>query len=89
MRRDSVETQDPRPRRFRVGFVAYSEKPVTYAVSTWFDELMAVALASNEHATRHPRSPINQVFVEELAPLPSADLDAIPKSEVINLNEWR
>jgi hypothetical protein len=89
VRRESVECQSSRPRRFRVGFVAYSERPVTYTVSTWFDELMAVALAADTHATRHPRSPINQLFVDELAPLPSADLDAIPKNEVINLNEWR
>ena len=89
MRRESVERQSPRPRRFRVGFVAYSEKPVTYTVTTWFDELMAVALAADTYATRHPRSPINQLFVDELAPLRSADLDAIPKNEVINLNEWR
>jgi hypothetical protein len=62
---------------------------VTYTVSTWFDELMAIALASNAHAIQHPRSPINELFVDELAPLPSADLDAIPKNEVINHNEWR
>jgi hypothetical protein len=89
VRRESMQKEAPLPRRFRVGFVAYSERPVTYTVSTWFDELMAVALAANEHASRHPRSPINSVFVEELDSLPSADLKAIPKNEVINLNEWR
>jgi hypothetical protein len=72
-----------------VGFVAYSEEPVTYSVSTWFDELMAIALASSEHARRHPRSPINALFVEEVDPLPSGDLRAIPDGEVANLNEWR
>jgi hypothetical protein len=58
-------------------------------VSTWFDELMAVALAANAHAESHPRSPINSLFVEELEPLPNSDLDAIPAGEVINFNEWR
>jgi hypothetical protein len=72
-----------------VGFVAYSERPVTCTVSTWFDELMAVALASGAHAERHPRSPINSLFVEELAPLSSSALDDIPAGELINLNEWR
>ena len=72
-----------------MGFIAYSERPVTYTVSTWFDELMAVALASNAHAERHPRSPLTSLFVEELDPLPSSDLDVIPADEVVNLNEWR
>jgi hypothetical protein len=89
MRRDSVPREGPRPRRFRVGFVAYGEEPVTYTVSTWFDELMAVALASGTHADRHPRSPINQLFVEELDPLPTSDPQAIPDGEVVNLTEWR
>ena len=89
MRRESVQREGPQPRRFRVGFIAYSETPVTYTVSTWFDELMAVALASNAHAERHPRSPLNSLFVEELDPLPSSDLDVIPADEVVNLNEWR
>jgi hypothetical protein len=89
VRRESIQEEAPRPRRFRVGFVAYSERPVTYTVSTWFDELMAVALAANAHAIHHPRSPINSVFVEELDSLPSGDLKAIPKGEVINPNEWR
>ena len=53
------------------------------------DELMAVALASGAHAERHPRSPINSVFVEELDPLASSALDDIPAGELINLNEWR
>ena len=89
MRRESAQVNRPQPRRFRVGFIAYSERPVTYTVSTWFDELMAVALASNIHADRHPRSPINGLFVEELEPLPNDDLNMIPDSEVINLTEWR
>jgi hypothetical protein len=89
MRRESVHKEAARPRRFRVGFVAYSERPVTYTVSTWFDELMAVALAANAHASHHPRSPINSVFVDEIDPLPNADLKAIPQGEVINPNEWR
>lgn len=72
-----------------MGFVAYAERPVTYTVSTWFDELMAVALASSAHANRHPRSPINSLFVEELEPLASSALDDIPAGEVLNLNEWR
>jgi hypothetical protein len=72
-----------------VGFVAYGERPVTYTVSTWFDELMAVALASGVHAERHPRSPINSLFVEELAPLESSAFDDIPATELVNLNEWR
>ena len=84
-----MQEEGPRPRRFRVGFVAYSERPVTYTVSTWFDELMAVALAANAHASRHPRSPINSLFVDELDSLPSGDLKAIPMGEVVNLNEWR
>ena len=84
-----MQEEGPRPRRFRVGFVAYSERPVTYNVSTWFDELMAVALAANAHASYHPRSPINSVFVDELDSLPSGDLKAIPEGEVINPNEWR
>jgi hypothetical protein len=89
VQRESVRCDSPRPRRFRVGFVAYSDKPVTYTVSTWFDELMAVALASALHADRHPRSPINRLFVEELDALPSADVQAIPDGDVVNLNEWR
>ena len=89
MRRESAQSGGGSPRRFRVGFVAYSKEPVTYSVSTWFDELMAVALASSEHARRHPRSPINELFVEELDSLPSSDLRAIPDGEVTNLNEWR
>jgi hypothetical protein len=89
MRRESVQSRGGGLRRFRVGFVAYSKEPVTYHVSTWCDELMAVALASSEHALLHPRSPINELFVEELDPLPSDDLHAIPKSEVANVNEWR
>ncbi|MFL5968199.1 MAG: hypothetical protein ACJ74L_01265 [Gaiellaceae bacterium] len=89
MRRESTHKEAPQPRRFRVGFVAYSEQPVTYTVSTWFDELMAVALAANAHASLHPRSPINSVFVDELESLPSGELEAIPKGEVINPNEWR
>ena len=44
---------------------------------------MAVALAANAHAGRHPRSPINSLFVDELDSLPSGDLDAIPKGEVV------
>lgn len=88
MRRESEQRQSPAPRRFRVGFVAYSERPVSYTVSTWFDELMAVALAAQAHAEHHPRSPINSVSVEELEPLSSA-LDEIPAAEVLNLNEWR
>ena len=60
-----------------------------YTVSTWFDELMAVALAAQTHAGLHPRSPINSLFVEEIDPLPSADLKVIPEGEVINPNEWR
>ena len=80
-----MQEEGPRPRRFRVGFVANSERPVTYTVSTWFDELMAVALAANAYASRHPRSPINSLFVDELDSLPSGDLKAIPKDEVINL----
>jgi hypothetical protein len=74
-------------RRFRVGFIAYGEKPVTYTVSTWFDELGAVALASSTHADRHPRSPINSLFVDEIDP--SSDVKVIPDGEVVNLNEWR
>ena len=89
MRQVSEQREGPRPRRFRVGFVAYSERPVTYTVSTWFDELMAVALASSAHAERPPRSPINSLFVEELEPLSSSALDEIPAAELINLNEWR
>jgi hypothetical protein len=89
VRRESVQSDGPRLRRFRVGFVAYSQRPVVYTVSTWFDELMAVALASNAHADRHPRSPINHVFVEEVESLASSDLDALPEGEVLNLNEWR
>jgi hypothetical protein len=89
VRRESVQSDSPSPRRFRVGFVAYGDRPVTYTVSTWFDELMAVALASNAHADRHPRSPINHLFVEELEPLPNGDIQAIPEGEVINSNEWR
>jgi hypothetical protein len=89
MRRESERREAARPRRFRVGFVAYSERPVTYTVSTWFDELMAVALASSVHAERHPRSPINSLFVEELEPLSSSALEDIPARELINLNEWR
>jgi hypothetical protein len=89
MRRESEHREAPRPRRFRVGFVAYSERPVTYTVSTWFDELMAVALASSAHAERHPRSPINSLFVEELDPLPSSDLHDVPAGELINHIEWR
>ena len=89
MRWEPVHSDGPRPRRFRVGFVAYGERPVTYTVSTWFDELMAVALASNAHADRHPRSPINELFVEELEPLPSGALEAIPEGEIVNFNEWR
>jgi hypothetical protein len=50
---------------------------------------MAVALAANAHADRHPRSPINDLFVEELEPLPSGDVRAIPNDEVVNVNEWR
>ena len=88
MRREPIRTEGARPRRFRVGFVAYG-KPVMYAVSTWFDELMAVALAANVHAGRHPRSPINDLFVEEIEPLPSGDFRAIPTDEVVNVNEWR
>jgi len=72
-----------------VAFSAYGRRPVTYTVSTWFDELMAVALASSVHAERHPRSPINGLFIEELDPLPSSDLDVVPAGEVVNLNEWR
>jgi hypothetical protein len=89
VRRESVQSRRGGLRRFRVGFVAYSKEPVTYNVSTWFDELMAVALASSEHALRHPRSPINELFVEELDPLASDDLQALPESEVANVNEWR
>ena len=89
VRRESTPGEGARPRRFRVGFVAYSERPVTYNVSTWLDELMAVALAANAHASSHPRSPINSLFVEELDPLPSGELSAIPKGEVVNPNEWR
>ena len=88
MRREPIRTEGARPRRFRVGFVAYG-KPLMYSVSTWFDELMAVALAANVHAARHPRSPINELFVEELEPLPSGDVGAIPNGEVVNINEWR
>ena len=84
-----MQSEGPRPRRFRVGFVAYSERAVTYTVSTWFDELMAVALAADVHASRHPRSPINSLFVEQLDSLPSGELKAIPKGEVVNPNEWR
>jgi hypothetical protein len=50
---------------------------------------MAVALAANAHADRHPRSPINTLFVEEIEPLPSGDLKAIPDGEIVNPNEWR
>jgi hypothetical protein len=87
VRWDSV--QGPLPKRFRVGFVAYSERPVTYTVTTWFDQLMAVALAANAHAGLHPRSPINSVFVEELEPLPSSALGRVPEGELVNPNEWR
>ena len=62
---------------------------MTYAVSTWFDELMAIALAANAHADLHPRSPINDLFVEEIDRLPSSDVSALPDGEVININEWR
>jgi hypothetical protein len=89
VRRDSAQSGIPLPRRFRVGFTAYGEKPVTYKVSTWFDELMAVALAAQTHADLHRRSPINSLFVEEMDPLPSSDLKAIPDGEVVNPNEWR
>jgi hypothetical protein len=89
VRQESARSEGPRPRRFRVGFIAYGEKPVTYTVSTWFDELMAVALASSTHADRHPRSPINSLFVDEIDPLPSSDVKVIPDGEVVNLNEWR
>ena len=89
MRRESERHEAARPRRFRVGFIAYSTRPVTYTVSTWFDELMAVALASSVHGERHPRSPINSLFIEELEPLPSSDLHAIPAGEIVNHNEWR
>ena len=58
-------------------------------VTTWFDQLMAVALAANAHADRHPRSPINRVFVEELEPPPSSKLERVPDGEVLNPNEWR
>jgi hypothetical protein len=88
MQRESVQSGEG-PRRFRVGFVANSKEPVTYTVSTWFDELMAVALASSEHARRHPRSPINALFVEELDPLSNDDVRALPEGEIANLNEWR
>jgi hypothetical protein len=47
------------------------------------------ALAANVHAARHPRSPINELFVEEIEPLPSGDVGAIPNGEVVNINEWR
>lgn len=50
---------------------------------------MAVALASSAHRNRHPRSPINSLFVDEIDPLPSSDLRAIPDNEIINVNEWR
>jgi hypothetical protein len=89
MRHESAPSEGSRPRRFRVGFSAYGEKPVTYTVSTWFDELMAVALAAQTHADLHPRSPINGLFVEEIDPLPSSDLKVIPDGEVVNPNEWR
>jgi len=89
VRREPVQSDGPRPRRFRVGFEGYGERPVTYTVSTWFDELMAVALAANAHADRHPRSPINDLFVEELEPLPSGDVQVIPEGEIVNFNEWR
>jgi len=89
VRWDSVQSEGPLPRRFRVGFVAYSERPVTYTVTTWFDQLMAVALAANAHADRHPRSPINRVFVEELEPPPSSKLERVPDGELLNPNEWR
>ena len=88
MRREPIRTEDARPRRFRVGFVAWGT-PVMYTVSTWFDELMAVALAANVHAGRHPRSPINHLFVDEIEQLPSGDVRAIPNDEVVNVNEWR
>jgi hypothetical protein len=88
MRRESVQSGQ-RPRRFHVGFVGYSKEPVTYNVSTWSDELMAVALTSSEHARRHPRSPINALFVEELDPLSTFDVQALPDGEIANLNEWR
>jgi hypothetical protein len=89
MRLESAPSAGSRPRRFRVGFTAYGEKPVTYTVSTWFDELMAVALAAQTHADLHPRSPINGLFVEEIDPLASSDLKVIPDGEVVNPNEWR
>ena len=89
MRWESAESDGPLPRRFRVGFVAYSKRPVTYTVTTWFDQLMAVALAANAHAHRHPRSPINRVFAEELEPPPSSELERVPDGELVNPNEWR
>ena len=89
VRRESTRSEEPRPRRFTVGFIAYGKTPVTYTVSTWGDELMAVALASSAHGHRHPRSPINGLFVDEIDPLPSSDPKAIPDDEVVNVNEWR
>jgi hypothetical protein len=90
----AVEADARRPLRQPLGGPAcspFAGGPLPGAATSeiGLDEVARHALASGEHALRHPRSPINELFVEEIDSLPSDDLQAIPKGEVANVNEWR